>query len=439
MIAHLVLPDFAVSAREIARCRVSMRLAFGSDCDVLLAADAADIALAPARGEHVALFDQDAALRSGGPVAFIEDRPGRAQTMQARSSAPVYRFSFERRSLRAQLLPVDPRFNRDNPALSASIFHRLGPDHADTTIFFPRGYIHRQLGMGPIDDFGHRLCRAPLSPTRPSTEKIVAVFGGSGAWSMECLAPESFPAVLEAMLNDAAIAHGSTDRFTVANFGAHGNIVLDEIQKFTSFCLDLTPDFVIAHDGYNDFVYGLISDPGLLGVHLQTYQETLEDWPLRLHQAWDAAALRTPRERFKVCNSIEAILRAYLTRKRQFERLAKALGCHFIWGLQPYLRSKANLSDEENRMFAERLADPDDAQRLFYTFAPQLYEAFVERTPWQRIENKVDCQAAFRHLPSDEDHFVDFMHCTPEGDAIIAKCYADYIIRQRSWDERCQD
>jgi hypothetical protein len=438
MIARLVLPDFWVSAREIARCRASLRLEFGDDCEVLLAADAANLPLASTLGEQVTVFDQDAALRASEVVAFIEERPGRAATLQALSSAPVYRFSFRRRALRAQLLPVDPQFNREKRVLSANIFHRLGPDHPDTTIFFPRGYVHRQLGMGPLDDFGHRLCHAELSPTRPSTEKIIAVFGGSAAWSAECLAPESFPAVLETMFNETAAARGSAIRLTVVNFGGHGNVVLDEIQKFCCFCIDLAPDFVIAHDGYNDFVYGLISDPDLLGKHLQTYQEVLEDWSPRLHRAWDASALRMPQERFKVRNSVEAILRAYYTRKRQFERLATALGSHFIWGLQPYLHSKADLSDGERGMLAERLADTNDAQRLFYEFAPPLYDAFVERSPWRRVENRVDCHAAFRDLPRAEEHFVDFVHCTPEGDAFIAKCYSDYIARLLIPAEQCQ-
>lgn len=429
MSVRLVLPDFPVSPRDLRRCRDSLALEFGPGT-ITLAAAAADLPLAAAHGEAVEIYDQDVAARLSDGIAFIEDaRPGRASALQSLRSRPVYRFSFAGRASRAQLLPVDTRFNRERPVLSANLFHRLGPDHSDTTIFFPHGYIHRQFGTGPIDEFGHRLCPPPVLPGRTPSQCVVAVFGGSAAWSVECLPHESFPVLLQTELNRRAAAAGAEFRIAVRNFGHHGNVVVNEMQKFVTFCLEASPDFVIAHDGYNDFVYGLLSDPDLLGKHHLTYQEVMEDWSPRLHDGWDASARRTPQERFKVRNSIEAIMRAYLVRKRQFERLCTALGCHFVWGLQPYLHSKVQLSHGERRYIEARRSDEQEIQRLFYQHVPILYDAFVTRSAWRRIANRVDCHLAFEDVPDDIEHFVDFVHCTPEGDAVIAQCYVDYIAR----------
>ena len=46
-------------------------------------------------------------------------------------------------------------------------------------------------------------------------------------------------------------------RFTVLNFGQHGHV--DE--RDVDFCWDLKPDIVVAHDGFNDAVYGPLCDP----------------------------------------------------------------------------------------------------------------------------------------------------------------------------------
>ena len=48
---------------------------------------------------------------------------------------------------------------------------------------------------------------------------------------------------------------------------------------------DVPVGCVIAHDGFNDLVFGLLSDPWLLGEHSIAYQPQFELWAQRLHDA----------------------------------------------------------------------------------------------------------------------------------------------------------
>jgi len=423
----LVLPDTPVTSRELARCRASLALELG-ECEVFLAARANCQELARVHCSNILEFGETVPLGDWHAVAFIDTTPGPSAAFQARWPGPVFRFSFSSRFGRAQLLAVDPRLNHDKEALAASIFHRLAPDVSDTTLYFPHGYIHRQLGMGPIDAFGHRITRflEDLCNRDPNL-KVVAVFGGSGAWSPECLIDESFCARLESGLGQTADRLGSPLQFVVLNFGGHGNVVIDQVAKFVKFCIDLKPDFVVSHDGYNDLVYGLINDRTLLGRYRMAYQENLEDWSPRLHKGWDPSARRTPQARFMIRNSIEAILRAYITRKRQFETVVSALGGHFVWGLQPFLESKLSLSQGEREYLSRWSTAPEHLQRIYYPALPRLYEALYKRTGLRQIPNLVDCHTSFRDLSPDVDHFVDHVHCTPEGDRVIAECYRRYF------------
>ena len=88
---------------------------------------------------------------------------------------------------------------------------------------------------------------------REESLRVIALFGGSAAWSPECLHHEMFSSRLEDALRQKAAEIGSALRFKVLNFGQHGHVVFNEIQTFTMFCVGLRPDVVLTHDGYNDF------------------------------------------------------------------------------------------------------------------------------------------------------------------------------------------
>lgn len=405
------MPAYCLTSVELARRRRSIELVFGG----------ADIELA----SPVDLAHIKSNVGSGGfdATVLIDPPPALLKALsEAYRSRPVYVF---RGPDSVQLSPLEGRLPHDDPALSHSIFHRLAPDRPDATFFFPGGYVHRQSGQGPIDAFGHRI--DGVAQERQADEVIIAVFGGSAAWSVGCLPDETFAARLEDKLNARAAAGRPSRRARVVNYGLHGQVVLNEAWRFVTFCIDLKPDIVIAHDGYNDFVYGLVNDPELIGRHQLAYQETLEDWSPRLHAGWDLTAVRTPQERLKRRNSIEAIVRAYIVRKRQFETVVTGLGARFVWGLQPFLLSKGALSAREAAYLAARMADGSDPQRVFYDHTLELYQAFAKRTDWSARANRVDIHAAFAALGADVDHFIDFVHCTPAGDEVIAEFYASHL------------
>lgn len=424
----LVLPNFPVTPRELRRCRESLVLELQTAVIDLAASDA-DMSLASIHGERVEVYDPERALRSWDRVAFIEKDVGRAALLQSRSTVPVYRFNFALPSFRARILTVKSTDNCHNPQLSAHLFNRLAPGETDVLYFFPHGYLYRQLGVGPLNEFGHRIGE-PLDviARRDANVRLIAIFGGSATWSPECLHNEMFSSRLEDKLNQQALLRGSPLRFIVLNFGQHGNVVLNELQTFTIFCMALHPEVVIAHDGYNDFVYGLTNDPNLLARHNIAYQDVMELWSPILHKSWDLTAVRTRKETFKVRNTAEAIIRAYWLRKLDFERVVTNLGSHFIWGLQPFLGSKQAPSKSERGFIESRQQDEREVQRLFYPTVPLLYEAFTSKTGWENIEHRVDCHKAFSALGPEGDHFVDHVHCSPEGDDVIADCYSNYLV-----------
>ena len=425
----LVLPEFAVTAREVRRCRRSLELGLNAS-QVTLAAARADLAAARGVGEAIEEYEPERALQSWDRIAFIEKNVGRAHEMQRRSAVPVYRFDFGSPRFRARVLPVNSKDNQGNAQLSAHLFNRLASDKTDILYFFPHGYLYRQLGVGPLDDFGHRIAE-PLDmiEARGSNERLVVVLGGSGAWSPECLHCEMFACGLEEKLNKWAGGCGSPLRFRVLNFGQHGHVVLNELHTFSMFCLGLRPDVVIAHDGYNDFVYGLTNDTRLLGKHRIAYQDTLEEWSELLQEPWDKTAVRSREETYEIRNTVEAILRAYVSRKSDLERVVTSLGSHFVWGLQPCSGSKAAMSEAETAWQKSHRTDKRLGERLFHAAVPRLYQSFVSSADWLGRRNRVDCHDAFSKLGSDVDHFVDHVHCSPEGDAVIADCYFDYLRR----------
>ncbi|MFM9597667.1 hypothetical protein ACKI1O_51185, partial [Streptomyces scabiei] len=63
--------------------------------------------------------------------------------------------------------------------------------------------------------------------------------------------------------------------------------MINEMLTYTNFCWDLRPDVVVAHDGYNDAVYGQLCDPRVLDDWDMIYQENLEGWSQILHETAD--------------------------------------------------------------------------------------------------------------------------------------------------------
>ena len=84
-----------------------------------------------------------------------------------------------------------------------------------------------------------------------------------------------------------------------------------------------------------------MSDKHLLEKYDITYQGNFEKWAQILHESEDVDTVYNE-NKAEIINFPQHIIRAYLSRKLQFEHLVKAFGGEFIWGLQPFIHSKKN-------------------------------------------------------------------------------------------------
>lgn len=314
------------------------------------------------------------------------------------------------------------------PELETHVFNRLGPRvPTNTFYYYPYGFLFRDTTVGQIDSLGFRV-PSDLSflENRPSSHKVIVIFGGSAAFSMYSTTSEMFSTVLEKNLTQKAKETHSEVKITVLNFGMHGHVVINEMMTFLLYCNRIKPDFVLAHDGWNDFVYGLISDHFLLDHWGVVYQYNLESWSQLVHGT-HTLPVGQPRVPFEPRNLPFSVLRAYLTRKRQFASLVEAAGATFIWGLQPSTYDKKSLSDLEQ---ARTTLDPGTDMHAFakvYPKARSLYQAFMEAAAANEIKNFVNFPAHFSKIDGTSTVFADHVHTVPEGDKVIADIYTEVL------------
>lgn len=313
------------------------------------------------------------------------------------------------------------------PHLETHVFNRLAPRTTDGFFYyFPYGYLFRYPGLGPINEFGFRISHdLHHLEKRGEQHKIIAVFGGSAAWGMYATHEEMFSSVLEKLLNEYCSRQKIPYTFSVLNFGMHGHVLLNEILTYVLFCHRLRPDYVIAHDGWNDFAYGLFSDSYLLDECQMTYQYNLENWSQILH-ATSRFPTNQPVQKLEVINLPTGILKAYTMRKMQFEQIVKANGGEFIWGLQPCVYSKTALSPVEEKA---TMVDSNNPFAGLYEPVKFLYENLDRFMQLPAGASGLNLHKIFAAFGKDVTLFGDHMHTNPRGDREIAAAYLDFFIK----------
>lgn len=429
--AVLVLPDRPVRAAELARFVKSIRQNLGIGAIALTRrgghtpAEAAPDAcvFVPYAEERLICYSH---------VIYVEDAGDQeAASAMARQRPQVYRLDQTRPGYEARLLPAGRGAEAgDYPFISSHVFNRVTQHLYEHYYFFPYGYLYRYLGFGPVNAFGHRIDHdLEALKTRPARHKLIVCFGGSSCFSMFCLHDEMFSSRLEAKLNDWAASEERDLEFTVLNFGQHGNVVLNELTTYLLFVQSLRPDVVLAHDGFNDLMYGQFADPFLVGSQQIVYQDNLEDWGAILHG--NKADL--PADRYldgirHICNTPINVVDAYIARLNQFAGVVLAGGSRFVWGLQPWLGSKRAPTQAEAGYLRETL-DGAGQYRDGYRNLPFLYDGLRQRSGELRVSECVDLHAAFQGLGRDVDHFHDIVHLSPAGDEAVASVYLPALKR----------
>jgi hypothetical protein len=316
------------------------------------------------------------------------------------------------------------------PYLNTHIFNAIGTRSDNKFYYFPYEYLFRCTGMGPTNEFGFRLPDNTMQFAKRTPEhKVIALFGGSAGWSFYCLPNEMFSTLLEAKLNAFCRTHQLNCRFTVLNFSQHGNVCLNEIFNYILFAQSIKPDIVIAHDGFNDLLYGQMSDSYLLNAHQITYQHNLECWSEILHET---KGIPLP-DHFepgstKLRNFPRSAIQAYYNRLLQFQNMVTATGALFISSLQPMVFSKPNLSVVERGRIEQYVRTKTCELAEAFNNMPLLYQKYLQQLD-NRLSYFANTHEHFRQFGSDLTLFGDIMHTSPAGDEIVADFLVDYLAR----------
>ena len=369
---------------------------------------------------------------------------------------PFDRQSWSRKFVYAATPP--PEFNRLYFDKSGNIHPVIENNKADDHIFarlasaspraflsyFPHGhYSLGTVGLGPTNEFGLRIHEelGDLAD-RPSKHKVIAVFGGSAVWGVSSYYTDCFSYLLERMLNEAFRRKGY--KFTVLNFGLSGQILLDMMMTYLTFCQPLSPDIVISHDGQNDTVHGQMADPHLLNTYRHNYMIQLELWGQTLMDAMDtplsqpglgSAPGKEGFEELRPLNTPPQVIRMYTYRKKQFYDMVRAQGGEFIWGLQP-----AAFGNRQPGAMGKRLNDEEqEAHNVIFDnhpFSPEImegldhiYKQLTDRLPDALPSDAhfINFHKIFAETAQDETLFYDHVHLAPDGEQLIAEGYFQKI------------
>lgn len=209
---------------------------------------------------------------------------------------------------------------------------------------------------------------------------------------------------------------------SVLNFGIPGATVLNAMQRFLLFAIELKPDLVICHDGVNDLFYGYSSDPWLVQKHDIAYQNQFEQWARALHQPPETAVSAGTDDKMAPAPPL-SILRAYLRRKREFVRLVQAFGAQVLSGLQPVADSKAALSDIETARLRAWEGEPSIYAAEF-ALINGCYGILARERPDVGTPYMLDFHHLFSSFGAEATLMADRVHLEPEGERVVAQAYA---------------
>lgn len=271
--------------------------------------------------------------------------------------------------------------------------------------------------LGPVDAFGFRIAGA-LKDFRAARRHffVVAIFGGSAAHGDKCFHDDTIAGHLQHRIRNHFASTGDRRIPVVLNFGISSRMILDEMMFFLVQCVDLRPDVVISHSGFNDAFMGMLSDKELLRDYAVTYH--IDEFKLRFG---------APAGRHDSLNNPRMIATMLTSRIRQFVGLAASQGSRFLYGLQPLWFARPP-TDEEKAAWDEYQVLLKGAEMMSERLErlPHLYEVVERQLEREAAAGRLDlvnCQAAFRALSTNASLFFDYSHLTPAGNATVAELY----------------
>ena len=308
------------------------------------------------------------------------------------------------------------------------IFNRNGAGRDQTFTYFPYGYLYNYFGAGPVNDMGFRITADPEALKRRARDhKVIAMFGASGLFSLHTTFERCFTSLLEKALNRA----GLKNTYTVLNFGIGGCVLLNEIIAYLLYAQQLEPDIVIAHDGYNDLRFGIISDSHLLKKYRVTYLGNLEYWSQLLHDT-ETEQLPYFSDDVPIVNTPSQSIMAYKSRLLQFKGIVESNGTRFVSALQPMIWSKKTPSRTERDSIVEN--SRFTKQSRFWSAnqkMPFLYERYTRAIRDEEVPLFFNLHEHFNRYGEETTLFKDFVHTNGEGDRVLAEAYFDYLTERK--------
>ena len=199
----------------------------------------------------------------------------------------------------------------------------------------------------------------------------------------------------------------------VLNLSQPGNVILNQIVNFTLYGHQLAPDIVIAHQGFNDVVNGLVSDPNLLAKYHITYPDIMESWSRVIHDSTDPIDYDRANPNVEnffpvdIKNYLHQVSEAICLRTSQLAAYVQTTGSLFIPGLQPWIHSKQALSSSE--------ADSAKTYKPYYrkvfsAVGPcfDMISSLLSNNPG--LELFTNLHQSFSTASSSIDHFGDICH-----------------------------
>jgi len=314
------------------------------------------------------------------------------------------------------------------PHVDTHAFNRIAAGLGNEVMtYFPYGYSSQYVGLGPLDPFGHRIKESLKSfVARPANHLLIAVFGGSAAWSTHTLYHEMFSQQLESKLNRECIKKGFPLKISVVNLAQPSGVTLNDIISYMLYCHEAAPDIVLLHCGANDLAFGQTSDRYLVSEHQIVYQFQLERWAEILEEKNQNPTDQTGWENLPIRTYPRQVIKAFITRANQFEQMVVKAGKHFILGLQPIIFSKKILSSDEEFWI-------DKTGQMFMGHIlqnmPYLYDILTKESQKFTTRHFINLHNLFQEYEERKTLFCDAVHLNPDGDEIIATEYSNYCIK----------
>lgn len=302
---------------------------------------------------------------------------------------------------------IDSNYNKN-------IFSKSGPKNTDEIFYFPYGFNFRCSGLGKLDQYGFR---TEYKKEINKKEIKICLLGGSSCWGFDLLYSETFGALLQNKINKI-----KNKRFevNVYNFAQHSHVVLDQTITYLLFVQKLNPDIVIIHDGFNDLLFGMITDKNLLSDEV-TYNLNHESILEKLYKLNN----QNSDEIIKCNNKPNKIIESYIFRKNQLKKLILNNKTKVISALQPCIFSKKKLSEREEEIINDRSSYAELYRNIKF-----LYEKISNK-----YNNEFDVN--FHHLFNDLklDSFIDFCHTNEESEEFISNIYLNIIKKKLNLNE----